>query len=299
MKYADSASDAETRPFAFPPEESGGMFPLGATFLCQDWKAARLRPKIGKAADAFRRVALPRLLARSGIHTGAGSFRARTQTVPYGSCGIGVAGLDLEATLERILPALGTAGSVEEQPLRPEDILVRFRPDPAMRLLVMLDTSLSMSGLNRAVSAVIGAVLARQSPSGGLALIVFHSEPNMLIRFGERVKPLEAAYRVLASPVGGITNISAALKHGASVLAGCRTRSAHAVLTTDGENTAGPDPCDEAKKFRRLHVVLVGLRNTTSSRELARLGRGLWRQVDRLDATPPILLRLLQQVCKD
>jgi uncharacterized protein with von Willebrand factor type A (vWA) domain len=156
-----------------------------------------------------------------------------------------------------------------------------------------------MSGLHRAMAAVIGAILAKQSPSGGLALIVFHSEPELLIRFGERVKPLDAAYRILSGPVGGITNISAALRRGLSVSVGSRNRSTHAVLITDGERTAGSDPCDEAKRFKRLHVVLVGGRNVESSREMARLGKGLWSQVDSLAEVPPVLLRLLQRLGKD
>jgi len=276
------------------------MFPSGAMFLCPDWKAKRIRPKMEPTVTAFRRIALPLLLSRSGISWGPTRSGIRIRTVPHATCGTVSAALALEATLERMIPTPDPEGPTDRGPwLRREDIMVQYRPDPDLKLLVMLDTSLSMSGPHRALAAVIGAVLAKQSPSGGLALVAFHSESKLLIRFGERVKPLDAAYRVLGSPLGGTTNISAALEDGLSVLAGSGNRSAHAVLITDGERTAGPDPCDEAKKFRRLHVVLVGRRNVVSSREMARLGRGLWHQVDSLEATPPTLLRLLQRLCRD
>lgn len=177
--------------------------------------------------------------------------------------------------------------------------MVRYKPEPALRLLVILDTSLSMDGPQRPMAALIGAVLARQAPSGSLALVAFHSEPTLLIRFGERIKPLEAAYRVLRAPLGGVTNISAALEHGLCVLAASGNRPAHAVLITDGERTAGPDPCGPAKRFRKLHVMLVGRRNMVSTREMARLGKGLWRQVDRPETVPQTLLWLMQRLCKD
>ncbi len=296
---SDKRMDVEQLSSVFCRQETDGMFPSGATFLCPDWKAKRLRPRMGPAVDAFRRVALPRLLTRSAVFKGASSIRARMRIVPYGSQGVGQNELALEATLERIMPRLNSAASMHSAGLQREDILVQYKPEPDVRLLIMLDTSLSMSGPHRALAAVVGAVLARHSPGGGLALMVFHSKPELLIHFGERVKPLEAAYRVLASSVGGITNISAALQRGSSILGGSGNRSAHAVLITDGERTAGADPSHEAKRFRKLHVVLVGRRNLVVTKEIARLGNGLWRQVDSLSAVPSMLLWLLQRMRKD
>ncbi len=61
-------------------------------------------------------------------------------------------------------------------------------------------------------------------------------------------------------------------------------------LITDGERTAGPDPCGLAKRFRKLHVVLVGRRNVVLSREMARLGKGLWSRVERSKLYPDLTL---------
>jgi len=249
---------------------------------------------------AFRRITLPMLSIRPGSFRGASRTRTHIRTVPYETSGADSAELALEATLERIMPRLDPDGSMQPgRWLRREDIMVQWRPEPVLKLLVMLDTSLSMSGQHRALAAVIGAVLARQTPSGGLALVVFHSEPKVLIRFGERVKPLDAAYRVLGSAVGGTTDISAALGQGLCLLAASQNRSAHAVLITDGERTAGPDPCGLAKRFRKLHVVLLGRRNVVLSREMARLGKGLWGQVERLETVPQTLLWLMHRLRTD
>ncbi len=300
LRIAIPRPDDEGQQPAFPLPEEEGTFPSGAMFLCPDWKATRTRPKMEPAVAAFRRITLPRLLSRPGSFQGAVRTRTRIRTVPYRTSGADSAGLALEATLERIMPALNLDGSMQPgQWLRREDILVQWRPEPALKLLVMLDTSLSMSGRHRALAAVIGAVLARQTPSGGLALVAFHSEPKVLIHFGERVKPLDAAYRVLGSPVGGTTDISAALDRGLRLLAASHNRWADAVLITDGERTAGLDPCGLAKRFRKLHVVLVGRRNVVLSREMAHLGKGLWSRVERLETVPQTLLWLMQRLGAD
>ena len=139
--------------------------------------------------------------------------RTRTRRIPYSLGQTSSATLDLDATIERIMPGLRHLRLTgEEDWIRQEDIIVQYRPEPAVRLLVMLDTSLSMSGPYGTSAALIGSILAKHSPSGGLALVVFHSESKLLIRFGERLKPMEAAYRVLMSPLGGVTNIAGALR---------------------------------------------------------------------------------------
>ena len=291
--------DGEEQSPALPPMAAEGMFPSAAPFLCPDWKAARKRPQMEPALAAFRRAALPRLFTRPGVIPGNARTRTRVRMVPCGTWGAYPATLALEETLERVMPVLHPSGSLESSALRREDILVRYRPEPTLTLLVMLDTSLSMSGRHRILAAVIGALLAEQIPTGKLALMAFHSEPKLLIRFGERVRPLDAAYRVLGSPVGGVTNISAALEQGLVALGGLGSRTAHAVLITDGERTAGPDPCHAAHRFRKLHVVLVGRRNVALSKEMARLGKGLWRGVDSLEAVPQILLGLMQHLCNE
>jgi hypothetical protein len=51
-------------------------------------------------------------------------------------------------------------------------------------------------------------------------MVVFDSRPKLIIRFEERLKPLEAAYRALVTPVGGVTDIAAALDYGLAVIAG-------------------------------------------------------------------------------
>ncbi len=280
-----------------PPSTEDRPCSSDAMFLCPDWRAPRKRPEFESVASALRKIVLPHLLARPGIMTSniSTGLRSRTVSQIYGPPCYGT--LDLEATMERIMPALHhqqLTGS--QQPVGREDIMVQCRPEPAVRLLVMLDTSMSMSGPNRVCAALVGSVLARHCPGGELALVVFHSEPKLIIRFGERLKPLEAAYRVMMSPVGGITNIADALELGLTVIARSNHKSSHAVLITDGERTAGPDPLYLANRFRKLHVALVGKRNLEWAKEMADLGNGYFRQIEDAESIPNLMLRLMQQI---
>ncbi len=295
MKVADPKPTNERQRPTLSPSEDEGMFPSGTMSLWPNWKAPQRRPQIEQAAAEFRRIVLPRLLARPGLFQGAAWSKTHLRTVSYGTYRPDLE-LAMEATLERIIES-GIPNSSRQGILaQRENIVVRYAPEPALRLLVMLDTSLSMHGPCGAMAALIAAVMSKQMPSGALALLVFHAEPKLVIRFGDRVKPLEAAYRALRASQGGVTNISAALEHGLRAMAATNNRSAHAVLITDGERTAGPDPSGPAKRFKSLHVVLVGQRNKTTTREIARLGKGLWRQVARPENVPSVLLRLMQRL---
>ena len=198
------------------------------------------------------------------------------------------------------MPALDRHGSIRKgHRIGQEDIVLEYRPEPAVRLLVLLDTSLSMGAPQRASAAIIASVLARHSPSGGLAMVVFDSRSKLIIRFGEHLKPLEAAYRVLMTPVGGVTDIAAALDYGLTVIAGSSGKPTQSILITDGERTAGSDPWDLAKKFSRLHVALVGKRNVELGKEMARMGNGLFRQVESMEAVPQALLGLMRRLCRN
>ena len=192
--------------------------------------------------------------------------------------------LDLEASLDRLAP-----GRVMGR----DDLWVRGRKQPALNLLVLLDTSLSISGEARIPAAVAGAVLAREAAMARLALIAFHSEAETVIRFGMRIRPLEAAQRVLRLKWGGPTDLGAALKAGAKLLRYGPPGFTHTVLISDGEHTSGPDPRNAARRFSGLHMILIGRRNLALARDLTRLGKGGLRQAEGLKDLPGALMELL------
>jgi Mg-chelatase subunit ChlD len=296
----NDSPDEERRSTAFPSAPEDGQHPSGALFFCPDWKATQKRPRTHSATDVLRRIVLPRLLTRPGGFTGSSLNRTSIRKIPYDVRESFLTTLDLEVTLERIMPALDQHGSIRKgHRIGQEDIVLQYRPEPAVRLLVLLDTSLSMGAPQRASAAIIASVLARHSPSGGLAIVVFDSRSKLIIRFGEHLKPLEAAYRVLMTPVGGVTDIAAALDYGLTVIAGSSGKPTQSILITDGERTAGSDPCDLAKKFSRLHVALVGNRNVNLGKDMARIGNGLFRQVESMEAVPQTLLGIMRRLCRN
>lgn len=191
--------------------------------------------------------------------------------------------LALEPALERLWP--GT-------PERWGELPVIQRQERGLTLVVMLDTSLSMTGPARVAAAVAAAALARLGGPGRLGLIGFGPTARVVIVPGRRVRPLEAAYRVLGLPMGGVTDLGAGLRLGLRLTRGAG-RGAQAVLVSDAERTAGPDPRPLAGAFGRLHVVLVGGRNLALGRELAQKGRGRLRMVEGLAGLAPTLARLV------
>jgi len=233
---------------------------------------------------AFHRVTVPRIRRRLARLGPAGRRRGRPSAVPYSG---GPEPLALEATLERMVPGLPRGGA---------EVLVESRSAKELSLLILMDTSLSMAGRGRMEAAVAGAVLAREAAPGRLGLIGFHARPEVLVDFGRTIRPLMAAYRLLAQPWGGVTDLEAALKKGLGMISGRRVPGLQTILISDAERTAGQDPLPLAARFGRLHVVLIGRRNQDLALELARRGKGVLRRVEGARDLVPALTGLLESL---
>ena len=271
--------------FAPPTRESGAAGadePSPTFFLAPDWRWEKRRQQSGPALAALRRLVLPQV-RRGAWRATAGAGRARERVTTYAG---GRQPLALEPALERAWP--GRPETLVDPP-----VLERLERGPG--LVVMLDTSLSMAGPARVAAAVAAAALARLAGPGRLGLVGFGETARVVIAPGRWVRPLEAAYRVLALPMGGVTDLAAGLKLGLGLVRAVG-RDVQAVLVSDGERTAGADPRALAGAFGRLHVVLVGGRNLALGRELARRGGGRLRVVEGLAGLAPALARLVAEL---
>ena len=228
---------------------------------------------------ALRRLDLPKV-RRGAWRAAAGAGRARERVVAYRG---GREPLALEPALERLWPG---------HPEAEGELPVVAREERGLSLVVMLDTSLSMAGPARVAAAVAAAALVRLAGPGRLGLVGFGETARVVIFPGRRVRPLEAAYRVLGLPMGGITDLEAGLRLGLKLARGVGGRT-QAVLVSDAERTAGADPRFLAGAFGRLHVVLLGQRNLALARDLARRGRGRLRVVEGLPGLAGALARLV------
>jgi Mg-chelatase subunit ChlD len=175
--------------------------------------------------------------------------------------------LDLERTLENV------AG--KEVP-DAEDWVVERRQERRQQVVLMVDTSLSMSGENMAMAAVAAAVLALKLHPGDLSVVVFEDQARAVSHLEEEDPPALVIERMFEQPVRGYTNIEAALRAGLEELARGRNPRKAGLLVTDGVSTVGGDPLPLAARFNRLFVVLTEdyKMNPALCREMADLGHG-------------------------
>jgi Mg-chelatase subunit ChlD len=175
--------------------------------------------------------------------------------------------LDVEATLDNVLgKAFPEAG----------DWVVRRRQERRHQVVLMVDTSLSMSGENMAIAAVAAAVLALKLRPEDLSVVVFEDAAEVVTHLEVADPAREVVQRMLDQPVRGYTNIEAALELGASELERGRNPRRSGLLITDGVITAGGDPLPMACRFPRLHVLLTEdyKMNPDLCRRLADAGHG-------------------------
>ena len=175
--------------------------------------------------------------------------------------------LDVEATLENVL------GKAYPEP---GDWVVQHREERRHQVVLMVDTSLSMSGENMAIAAVAAAVLALKLRPEDLAVVVFEDDAEAVTHLEVADPADEVVRRMLDQPVAGYTNIAAALEVGAAELERGRNPRRSGLLITDGVVTAGADPLPMAHRFPHLHVLLTEdyKMNPELCRSLADAGRG-------------------------
>ncbi len=158
----------------------------------------------------------------------------------------------------------------------PEDWISLRREARRTQIVLMMDTSLSMSGKNLALAAVAAAVLAFKVKNEDLAVIAFESTAKVLTRLGERDPVETVVEKLLSQPARGFTNIEDGLREGLKETARGDERRTVGLLITDGVHTAGGDPVPLAASFPRLHVLLTEdyVMDDEVCRRMARLGRG-------------------------
>jgi uncharacterized protein with von Willebrand factor type A (vWA) domain len=224
----------------------------------------------GYILDGELRAYAERLAAAAVLRRAArlvGPLRAATQTVVETLREPHEGELEIEATIENL---------TGKQWPEPDDWLVARRVERRHQVVLMLDTSLSMSGEKMALAAVAAAVLALKSHPGDLGVVLFDDQARAVARLEAAVEPAEIVRRMLGRPVRGYTNIAAALKLGVAELERGRNPRKVGLLVTDGVATAGGDPVPLAARFGRLHVLLA--EDYKMDRELCRrmadLGRG-------------------------
>ncbi len=232
--------------------------------------AVRLTQSGYRIADPGLRAFAERLAARAVLARAAGllgPLRGATQLVREPLVEPFAGELDLDATLANVLgKPFPQAG----------DWVVQRREERRHQVVLMVDTSLSMTGENTAGAAVAAAVLALKLKPEDVSVVVFADKARAVTHLESGDSPEEVVRRMLDQPVRGYTNISAGLELGAAELERGRNPRRSGLLITDGVATAGPDPLLMAHRFPRLFVMLTEdyKMNPDLCRRLADAGRG-------------------------
>ena len=247
-----------------------------------------------RIANPGLRFYAERLAARAVLERAArlvGPLKAATQTVgeplrePYDG------ELDVEATMDNVL------GKPYPEP---GDWVVRRRVERRHQVVLMVDTSLSMSGENVAIAAVAAAVLALKLRPEDLSVVVFEDTASAVTHLDVADLAVEVVRRMLDQPVHGYTNIAAALELGAAELERGRDPRRSGLLITDGVVTAGGDPLVMAHQFPRLFVLLTEdyKMNPELCRQLADAGHGDVFPVRAYRDLPARLLDVANRILK-
>lgn len=203
------------------------------------------------SADLRRRareIAAQAILRRAAQVVGASRRSTHVERRPFSLVGAGE--LAIDETLENIAGRPGTTP-------RPEDLVVEVREEKRVDAVLMVDTSLSMTGKNLALAGVAAAVLAWKLETRDYSLVVFEGTATVTKKIGVPMSKEEAIGRLLEVPALGFTNIEDALKKGLAQLERGRNRERLGILITDGVYTEGDDPLPLAAKFPRLYVLMT------------------------------------------
>ena len=288
---------------ACAPELPAGDAPLEALALrykvdqeaLDGWTIATNLTRSGcRIVDPGLRFYAERLAARAVLQKAArlvGPLQAATHTVrepllePWGG------ELDVEATLDNLL-----GKPYPEQ----GDWIVQRRVDRRHQVVLMVDTSLSMSGENMAIAAVAAAVLALKLHPEDLSVVVFEDKATAVTHLDVPDPAEEVVRRMLDQPVRGYTNIEAALALGAAELERGRNPRRSGLLITDGVVTAGGDPRPLAHRFPQLFVLLTEdyKMNPELCRELADAGHGDVFPVRAFRDLPARLLEVTNRILR-
>ena len=190
--------------------------------------------------------------------------------------------LDIESTLE----------SKIDNPLS-QTIPWSFQRKTSRNPVVLLvDTSYSMSGHKVVIAGTVAATLSHLVPIPDLCIVGFARRPYDIKRFDEDIASYYLVARVLRLAPQSYTNLSLALARGRKLISDF-PNTARLVLLSDCEPTMGKNPFVEASKLPTLDVLLFPGGNAWVAKRLtleARQGRLL--EISKINLIPQALQEL-------
>lgn len=217
----------------------------------------------------------------------------------------GAADIDLDETIENSpVGAADAAQALGRHPLTEDTIWMEYLVPRKQPIVLVVDTSLSMTGEKLALTAVALAVVLLQFPTDPVGIVAFENQASVIKRPEERIGIQELVERFLDVPAQGYTHLEEGLRGALSLVrrirVSGRARPASTVLLTDGKYTAGRDPAYLGPRFPHLVVLKIGRERASMElcRELARKGAGQVRAVPDLGALPVVMYGVVRDLLR-
>lgn len=268
----------------------GGLGGVGGDWnIAEQFHEAQHRIPSPELRAKAAEIAAKAILLKASRVLGASHKSAKSRREPYSSPGRGE--LALEETLENLV-----GKPVPEA----RDVIVAIRECKRVSAVLMVDTSLSMTGKNIALAGVAAAVLAGKLEPEDYALVLFESSATVAKPMNQRLHLRRVVTKILEVPALGYTNIEDALTCGLAELARGRQRERFGIIITDGKYTAGGDPLPLAARFPRLFVLATEdyKMDRDLCRSLAARGHGRSFPIDDYAELPHALSSLLNEVLR-
>ncbi|MEK6704667.1 MAG: vWA domain-containing protein [Bdellovibrionota bacterium] len=197
--------------------------------------------------------------------------------------------------------------TIEEAPLinltthDPDGIWMDYTEHRKQKLILTIDTSLSMTGEKLALTAVALAVVLLQFPDDQIGVVAFENSAEIL-KFPDQPRSIECTLeKFLNVPAQGYTHLEEGLKTALMVARNMKgRRPLSTILLTDGKYTAGRDPAYLAPGFQHLVVMKMGGERASLPLciELAKKGKGRLYQVEQLESLPEIMYGVVKSLLR-
>lgn len=178
---------------------------------------------------------------------------------------------DLERTIERIIER---CKKVEE--VSYEDIVASTKSKRNKSIIIILDSSGSMTGKKILIAMMIAAIASHKLRGGKYGVVGFNSDAFVIKSPMDSKSSLKVIEEILDLVPLGYTNISEGLKKGLEL--SYRLRNPEFLLITDGEYNTGEDPRNVANKLKNLNVIYtsgkINSKGFALCKSIARLGGG-------------------------
>jgi MoxR-like ATPase len=194
--------------------------------------------------------------------------------------------IEIEMTAEEML------GKTE---VGTSDLIVESKVPRKMACVMMLDTSISMSGDKLGMATASLGALAFKLKSIEYGVITFDNAALLMKRLGQRIAIESLVGDLLDVTAVGLTNIEDGLRKGLNELTTSKAKDKVGVIITDGNYTAGKDPSEVAAEYPELFVIMVKSHDSKPQlcERMARLGKGKFVAVDTFEEIPRVLRNLL------